>query len=114
MKIDFIKSLIALAVSGLIAYGFYSFHHSENSHLLVSATFVELFLSSILVLGLRFELSRTTTLIRTIASTFFFVFLITNIVFSVFSFTMQLYIIINGLLLMVGTLIIYSLLKAKQ
>ena len=56
MKIDFIKTLIALGLSILIAYGFYSFHHTENTQLLTLIVFIELFLSSFLVLGLRFEL----------------------------------------------------------
>jgi hypothetical protein len=114
MKIDFVKTIIALAVSVLISYGFYSFHHSEYSQLLVYSTFSELFLSSFFVLGLRLELNRTTTLIRTVSSIFFIIFLLTNILFSFFSFSQQLYIIINGLFVLIGVLIIYSLLKAKQ
>ena len=114
MKIDIVKTLISLAVSTLIAYGFYSFHHSENSQLLVYTSFVELFLSSFLVLGIRFELNRTTTLLRTTSSIFFVVFLITNIVFSFFSFSKPFFIIANGLLVLIGVLIVYSLLKAKQ
>lgn len=114
MKIDFIKTVIALGVSALIAYGFYSFYHSENSQLLVVISFIELFLSSFFVLGLRFELTRTTTLVRTTSSIFFVVFMITNIIFSFFSFSKPLFVIVNGLLILTCVLIVYSLLKAKQ
>ena len=114
MKIDFIKSLISLAISALIAYGFYSFHHSENSQLLIWTSFVELFLSSFIVLGIRFELNRTTTLVRTTSSIFFIVFLITNILFSLFPFSKPLFVIVSGLLVLTCVLIVYSLLKAKQ
>jgi hypothetical protein len=114
MKIDFIKTLIALAASLLIAYGFFSFHHSENSQLLAFASFAELFLSSFIVLGLRFELNRTTTNVRTVASLFFVLFLLTNIIFSFLIFSTQLYIIINGLIFLLGMLIVYSIIKAKQ
>jgi len=114
MKIDFIKTIIALAVSMLIAYGFFSLHHSENSQLLVFTSFVELFLSSFIVLGFRFELNRTTTNVRTVASIFFAVFLIVNIVFSFLIFSEQLYVILNGLIFLLGMLIVYSIIKAKQ
>jgi len=114
MKIDYIKTIIAIAVSMLIAYGFYSFQHSENSQLLVFTSFIELLLAGFFVLGLRFEQSRTTTNIRVVSTIFFFVFLFSNITFSFFEFSKQVYIITNGLLVLTSILIIYSLLKAKQ
>ncbi len=114
MKLDFIKTLISLGVSALIAYGFHSFHHSENSQLLVITSFFELFLSSFFFLGLRFELNRTTTNVRVVSSIFFFVSLFENIAISFFAFSKQSYIIVNGLLILTGILIIYSLIKAKQ
>lgn len=114
MKIDFVKTIIAIAVSMLIAYGFYSFHHSENSQLLVATSFIELLLSGFFVLGLRFEQDRTTANVRLVTSIFFIVFLMTNIVFSFFEFSKQAYIIINGLLMLSCILIVYSLLKNKQ
>jgi len=114
MRIDYIKTLISLAVSALIAYGFYSFHHSENSQLLIWTSFVELFISGFFVLGLRFELNRTTTNVRVVSIIYFLVLLITNIIFSFFSFSQQLFIIINGLIVLTGVLIVYLLIKAKQ
>lgn len=114
MKIDFVKTIIAIAVSMLIAYGFYSFHHSENSQLLVATSFIELLLSGFFVLGLRFEQARTTTNVRVVSTIFFFVFLLSNITFSFFEFSKQAYIIMNGLLALTSILIVYSLLKAKQ
>ena len=114
MKIDFIKTSVALGISILIAYGFYSFNHSENTQLLVFTSFIELLLSSFLVLGLKFELKRTTTNIRVVVSIFFVVFLVSNIVFSFFNFFKPFYIIINGLLILTCVLIVYSIFKAKQ
>lgn len=114
MKIDIVKTIIALGVSALITYGFYSFHESENSQLLLIACFIELFLTSFLVLGLRFSLSRTTTNVRTVSSIFFIVFLLLNIGFSFFNFSKSLFIILNGLLVLTFILITYSIVKAKQ
>lgn len=114
MKIDYIKTLIAIAVSMLISYGFYSFHHSENSQLLVVSSFIELLLTGFFVLGLRFEQSRTTANVRVVSAIFFFVFLFSNITFSFFEFSKQVFIITNGVQVLTCILIIYSLLKAKQ
>lgn len=114
MKIDYIKTIIALAISVLIAYGFFSFHHSENSQLLVFTSFIELFVSSFFVLGLRFSLNRTTINVRTVASIFFIVFMATNVAFSFLTFPKQLYVIINGILILTGMLIVYSIIKVKQ
>lgn len=114
MKLDIIKTLIAIAVSALIAYGFYSFHHTENSLLLTLVVFIELFLTSFLILGLRFNLSRTTTNVRTVSSIFFILFLLLNIGFSFFYFSKPLFIILHGLLVLIFILITYSIVKAKQ
>ncbi len=40
MKINFVQTIIAIAVSLLIAYGLYSFHDSENKILLSVGTAV--------------------------------------------------------------------------
>ena len=114
MKIDFIKTFIAIAVSALIAYGFYSLNHSENNQLLVFTSFAELLLSAFLVLGLQFDLNRTTINVSTVASIFFVIFLVGNIAFSFLPFSQPIYVIVNGLIFLTGMLIIYSIIKAKQ
>lgn len=114
MKIDIIKTLIALGISALLAYGFYSFHHSENIELLVIISFIEFFIVSFFVLGLKFELNRTTSNVKVVSSIFFFVFLVKNILFSFFTFPKQLFILISGIIVLILMLIVYSLLKAKQ
>jgi len=88
MKIDLIKTIIAIGVSILIAYGFYSFHHSVNSQLLVASSFVELSLSGFFVLGLRFEKPRTTANIRLVSSIFFFYEDLTFLGFILFSLSL--------------------------
>ena len=98
----------------MITYGLTSFHHSENSQLLVFTSFVEFFFTSFFALGLRFELRRTTSNIRVVSSIYFIIFLITNIIFLYFGSLQQFYIIVNGLLILLGALIIYSISKAKQ
>ncbi len=114
MKINFIKTLIAVAISLLIAYGFYSFHESENKFLLSIGGGIFILITLILGLGSSFELSRSTTLIRTVSMIFFGIALTSNLIFSFIKFSVPGYVLTNGLLLLVFCFIEYSIFKAKQ
>ncbi len=114
MKINFVQSIIAIAVSLLIAYGLYSFHDSENKILLSAGTFVFLASTLILTISISFEQSRTTTNIRVVSGIFFAVALISNLIFTFINFSIPSYVITNGILLLVFILIAYSINKAKQ
>jgi hypothetical protein len=114
MKINFVQTIIALAVSLLIAYGLYSFHDSENKILLSAGSFVFLATALVMTIGASFELPRTTTNIRVVSGIFFAVALASNIIFSFVTFSVPLYIIANGILILIFLLIIYSISNAKQ
>jgi hypothetical protein len=114
MKINFVQTIIAIAVSLLIAYGLYSFHDSENIILLSAGSFVFLVTTLIFTIGTSFEQSRTTTNIRAVSGIFFAIALISNLIFTFTNFSVPSYIIINGILLLVFILIVYSINKAKQ
>ena len=114
MKLNFVQTIIAIAVSLLIAYGLYSFHESENKILLSLGSFVFLAITLVITIGVNFEQSRTTTNIRVVSGIFFVLAFISNLIFSFFTFSTPSYIIINGILLLIFVLIIYSIYKAKQ
>jgi len=114
MKINFVQTIIAIAVSLLIAYGLYSFHDSENKTLLSLGSFILLAVTLVITIGVNFEQSRTTTNIRVVSGIFFVLAFISNLIFSFFTFSTPSYIIINGILLLIFVLIIYSIYKAKQ
>ncbi|MCZ2129317.1 MAG: hypothetical protein LC109_03520 [Bacteroidia bacterium] len=114
MKINFVQTIIAIAVSLLIAYGLYSFHDSENKILLSAGSFVFLAITLILTIGTSFELPRTTTNVRVVSGIFFAVALISNLIFTFIAFSIPSYVITNGILLLVFILIAYSINKAKQ
>ena len=114
MKLNFVQSIIAIAVSLLIAYGFFSFHESENKILLSISSFVFLVVTLIVTISASFESPRTTTNLKTISGIFFVVAFISNLVFTFISFSVPSYLIINGLLLLIYILITYSINKAKQ
>jgi len=114
MKIDFVKSIISIAVSSLIAYGFYVFHTQENKDILAIGSFVFLSITLLFTLAIRFNLPRTSTLIKTVSILFFAIALISNLVFHFVNFRSEFYIIVIGILLLVYGLIVYSLSKLRQ
>lgn len=114
MKINFVQTIIAIAVSLLIAYGLYSFHDSENKILLSVGSFVFLATALVMTIGASFELPRTTTNIRVVSGIFSAIALISNLIFTFINFSVPSYVIINGILLLVFILIAYSINKAKQ
>ncbi len=114
MKISFVPTIIAIGVSLLIAYGFYSFHDDENQILLTIGSFVFLAVTMALSIGVNFSETRTTTNIRAISGIFFVLAFISNFIFSAINFAVSNYIITNGILLLVFILIVYSINKSKQ
>ncbi|WP_338410582.1 hypothetical protein [uncultured Flavobacterium sp.] len=114
MKINFIQTIIAIALSLLIAYGFYSFHDSENKILLSLGSFAFLATALVMTIAASFELPKTTTNIRVVSGIFFVITLTSNLIFTFINFSVPSYVIINGILLLVFILIAYSINKAKQ
>lgn len=114
MKLNFVKSIISIAVSGLIAYGFYSFHESNNRLLLSVGSFLFLSLTLLFTLAVSFEQSRTTTMTRSTSAIFFVIAFASNLIFSFFTFTTPIYVIVNGIAFLTYSLITYSISRAKQ
>jgi hypothetical protein len=114
MKINFVQTIIAIAVSLLIAYGLYSFHDSENKILLSAGSFVFIATTLVMSIGASFELQRTTTNIRVVSGIFFVIALISNMIFTFVNFSVPSYVIINGILILVFILNVYLIKQAKQ
>ena len=114
MKLNFVQTIIAIAVSLLIAYGLYSFHESENKILLSLGSFVFLAITLVITIGVNFEQSRTTTNVRVVSGIFFVIALASNLIFSFFKLSTPSYVITNGILLLIFILLTYSINKAKQ
>jgi len=114
MKINFVQTIIAITVSALIGYGFYSFHNSDNKLLLTLGSFAFTLFTLIITIGISFEQSRSTSNIRVVSGIFFFVGVISNLIFSFINFSIPSYIIVNGILLLSFALIAHSIYKAKQ
>lgn len=105
---------IALAVSLLIAYGFYSFHDYETKLLLSTGSFLFLATTLFFSIATVFEQQHSNSNIRVVSVIFFVVALISNLIFSVTSFSIPSYIVVNGILLLIFLLTINSIHNVKQ
>jgi hypothetical protein len=114
MKINFVPTIISIAVSLLISYGFYSYHSGGNKILLSVGGFVFLASTLTLAIGTNFELSRTTTNVRVVSGIFFAICLFSNIIFTFIAFAVPAYVITNGILMLAFILITFLINKAKQ
>ncbi len=109
MKINFVKTIIAICFSLLIAYGLFSFHGSENRILLSVGSFLFLAITLIVTIGTSFERPRTATNVKAVSGIFFTIGLIENLIFTFISFSIPSYVITNALLILLFILITYSI-----
>ena len=114
MRMNFVQTSIAIAVSLLIAYGLYSFHDSENKLLLSAGSFLFLSVTLIFAIGTTFEQPKTTTNIKVVSGLFFTIAIIINIIFAFINFSIPSFIITNGILLLVFILLAFLIYSAKQ
>jgi len=115
IKINAVQTIIAIAISALFAYGFYSFHLFSDTKILLSAgSFLFLAATLTLAIGTRFQQPRTTANIRVVAGIFFVVAFVSNLSFLFMRFSTPTYIIINGILLLIFVSITYTIGKANQ
>jgi hypothetical protein len=114
MKINFVKTIIAMSISLLIAYALFSFNDIENRILLSVGGFLFLAVTLVVTIGTSFERPRTSTNIKAASGVFFVIGFIENLMFTFISFSIPTYIITSGLLLLIFILITYSLYRANE
>lgn len=115
MKLDFIKTIIAIAVSCLIVYGFHLLNTEDYTEVRIIGSLIFLIPTLTLAIGVRFDLPRTDALIKTISMIFFGLGIVCNIIFSLMSYKEpSYYIIVCGIFFLIYILITYSVSKAQQ
>lgn len=114
MKIKVIPSIIVALLCALIAYGLYILCSSDNN-LLVSIGFGVMALCTLLaIFGVSFEPHRTSVNIKVTSIVFFLLALISNVIFAFVQFSVPLYVIVNGIILLLWLLIVYGINRAGQ
>ena len=112
MKIDLVKSIIALVISALISYGFYELCEDETQRIvLLCSTFI--LITSCFTIGCSLR-TNGAIMLTTFSGIFFLIGIIIHAFQALFTFNRTAFLIIDGLLLLVYILTAQSIYKSKQ
>lgn len=112
MKIDIVKTIIAIALSALIAYACYSISNYDSLRWIVTiGAFIAIGVPLFLALGATTSNPRGSVLLSVTSWVVALVMIGTNVVFAFCEFSTPAYIITNGIILLVYLLIYRSLYK---
>lgn len=115
MKVNLVNSLIATAFAGLLAYGCYALcDHSEVQLLITIASFVQFAVLGLGTMAVSLPEGRSTVMFRILSGVFFGIAITSNLIFACFNFKVPLYIILNGLVLLIYLLSAVGVARAKQ
>lgn len=114
MKIKIIPAIIALGISLLMAYGFYSFCDTDRNFAMAAGSFATAAITLLVTIAGKFELPRTSANVKTVAGLFCVLSIASNLVFAYITFAMPAYVITMGIEMLVFLLITYSIYQAKQ
>ncbi len=115
MKIDWIKSVITLFLSALLAYAFYTICDVEElKWLLTVAAFVTISVTGMCSIGLSLNAERTGIMFKAFSGIFLALFIVLNLIFSFIDFNIPFYVILNGILILIYALASVSMCRIKQ
>lgn len=115
MKTNIVKSIIAIAFSALLAYACYAIcKYDEIRWLLTIASFVMFCVMSVMTFGLKAKSERSSVVLCVLSGTLLTVAIIMNFVFAFFDFSVPVYIILNGIVLLAYLMTYASIFQAKQ
>jgi hypothetical protein len=115
MQINPVMLIVSLAVSVLIAFGFYTANEGEKYLWLITIGSGALSLITLSgILAISFDVRGGTGNYKIVSSLFFVITLLSNIIFSFLNFTLPLYIIVNGILFLLYIVIEYGIIKTLK
>lgn len=115
MKLDVVKSLIAFAISALLAYACYVICDKEHVQWIITAgSFVTIGVPMILALGASSQCERSSIMLKVLSWVIILIEIISNVIFAFCDFSTPVYIIINGLILLTFVLIYNSVYRTKM
>lgn len=112
-NIKVVPTVVSASIAALLAYALYNYADSESNRWLLTIvggimSFVMLFG----MMGFTIQAQRSLAMMRVFSSIFFIATLVTNILFCANGFTEPLFIIVNGIVLLIYVLIQYYMAKA--
>ena len=115
MKIDFVKSLIAVAISALLAYACYEICNYEQVRWVITiGAFLTIAIPALFAMGVTAKYERTAVMLKALSYLLFVVEIVVNGIFVFFDFRIPVYIITNGLLLLLWLSIYHSIYKRRM
>ena len=115
MKVDVVKSFIAIALSALLAYACYEMCDVERVQMVVAVGALLTFgVTLMLALGVSAQQEGSAVMLKTLSWITFIVEFITNGIFVFLDFSISVYVIVNGLVLVIFMLIYNSIYRTKM
>jgi hypothetical protein len=115
MKIDWIKSLLAVSIAALIAYGLYAFAISENNKILLGiASFVLISITSVFTFGVKLKEPRVSMMFKTLSLLWWLLAIVINVTFAFFNFPIPLFVIVDGLAIVLYVVIGISICRTQS
>jgi hypothetical protein len=105
--------VIALAISALIAFGFWSLDGALKHYVLVGA-FLSLGTTLMVLIGVGYDYERRGINVRIISSLFLLGFLVINAIFALADFSSVLYVIVSASGLLIFVLLANSIESTRQ
>ena len=114
MKLDIIKSVVAVVISALLAYACYEICKYESVQTLAAiGSFLTIATPLMCAIGVEIKAERTSVVLKVLSWVVLLAEVVTNGIFICFDFSNPAYIIVNGLILVLY-LLIYSSIYKKQ
>ena len=115
MKLDVVKSMIAIAISVLLAYACYEICNYEHLQRVITiGAFITIAIPTLLALGISSQQERSSVMLKALSWFFLLIEIISNGAFAFFDFRTPIYIIVNGLTLLTFVLIYNSIYRTKM
>lgn len=115
MKLNIILTIIAALVVGLLAYWVHTvIQASEAADIITYGSGVCFLVTLLPIVGVEYESARLGINIRIVSILFFVAFLVSQFSFANFVTDIPLYIIVNGLLLVIFLLVLYKMQSIKN
>ena len=115
MKIDIIKCVIAVAIGALLAFACYEICDFERVQWVVTiGALLTLCTPLLFALGVSAKQERSSVMLKALSWTVFTVELLANGIFVFFDFNIPVYVIVNGLMLLLFVLIYNSIYRTKM
>ena len=115
MKVNFFTFFLSFFLAAIISYFFSYYCLSIETKIITGiGSFITLFISGTSMLSVSFEYERTTLLTKITSAIFFGIFVITEILFLAIGFSLPVYILFNGCLLLFLLLLVYAIARSKH